>query len=153
MLSTRDAIKQRRSTRSFRRDPVADSILHALIDAARLAPSGCNAQPWRFRIVKEAGTKLKLSEAACAQSFISRAPVVLVCCADLEGYLKGSVSGIQDIGSTGAVEDRIVQIILERTYRYSEMTRQELEPRISFTRLSTLYFVRLISAWVRAGYV
>lgn len=132
MLSTKYAIEQRRSIRNFRADPVADTILHALLDAARLAPSGCNAQPWRFRIVKDDDTRLKLSEAAYAQSFIARAPVVLVCCADLNGYLERSVSGIQDIGRSGAVEDRIVRIILERTDNYRDMKRQELELRISF---------------------
>lgn len=35
-----------------------------LIEAARLAPSGCNAQPWRFKIVRDDETKQKLVQAA-----------------------------------------------------------------------------------------
>jgi len=51
MLTTSEAIKKRRSIRKYKPEPVADDILKSLLDASRLAPSGCNAQPRRFRIV------------------------------------------------------------------------------------------------------
>ena len=47
-----DAIRTRRSVRSFRPDPVAPDLLEALVEAARWAPSGLNNQPWRFHIVQ-----------------------------------------------------------------------------------------------------
>ncbi len=111
MLTTKEAIKNRRSIRKFKSDPVKEEDLMELIDAARLAPSGCNAQPWRFKIVRDDETKQKLADAAHKQKFIAKAPVVLVCCADIRGYLEGTVSGIQDLGKIGAVEDRIVEIL------------------------------------------
>ncbi len=136
MLTTKEAIEKRRSIRKFKTDPVPDEHLTALLNAARLAPSGCNAQPWRFKIIKDQETKLKLSQAAYDQSFIAEAPVVLVCCADIKGYLEGTVSGIQDIGKIGAVEDRIVKILLKRAeqmeLQMKFMNKDQLGLRIAF---------------------
>ncbi len=136
MLTTKEAIEKRQSIRKFKTDPVPDEHITALLNAARLAPSGCNAQPWRFKIIKDQETKLKLSQAAYDQSFIAEAPVVLVCCADIKGYLEGTVSGIQDIGKIGAVEDRIVKILLKRAeqmeLQMKFMNKDQLGLRIAF---------------------
>lgn len=132
MLTTKEAIEKRRSIRNFRPDPVPDNVINALLDAARLAPSGCNAQPWRFKVVKDAATKMKLAEAAHRQPFIAKAPVVLVCCADIRGYIEGTISSIQDLGRTGAVEERVVTLILDRTEKMKTLKTEELAPRIAF---------------------
>src|SRR5660397_144407 len=76
-LPTKDAIEKRRSIRKFKQDPVPDEHIMALIEAARLAPSASNTQPWRFKIVSDDETKAKLAEAAYRQSFVAQAPVVL----------------------------------------------------------------------------
>ncbi len=132
MLTVKEAIESRRSIRKFKPDPVPDEYIYALLDAARLAPSGSNAQPWRFKVVKDRETKLKLVQAAFDQSFIAEAPVVLICCADIKGYLDGTVSGLQDLGRIGAVEERIVKIILERTDKMQAVNVTELASRIAF---------------------
>ncbi|MGZ8898234.1 MAG: nitroreductase family protein, partial [Halobacteriota archaeon] len=56
-LPTKDAIEKRRSIRKFKQDPVPDEYIMALIEAARLAPSASNTQPWRFKIVSDDETK------------------------------------------------------------------------------------------------
>jgi nitroreductase len=132
MLTTKEAIEKRRSIRKFKPDPVPDEYINALLDAARLAPSGSNAQPWRFKVVKDRETKLKLAKAAYDQAFIAEAPVVLVCCADIKGYLDRTVSGIQDLGKIGAIEDRIVKIILRRAEKIKTMNIEQIGPRIAF---------------------
>jgi nitroreductase len=131
MLTVKDAIEQRRSIRRFKPDPVPEEHISALLDSARLAPSGCNAQPWRFKVVKDRETRLKLAGAAYGQSFIADAPVVMVCCADVKGYLDGTVSGTQDLGRIGAIEDRVVEIILKRTDRLRTMNVAELGPTLA----------------------
>jgi nitroreductase len=132
MLTTKEAIEQRRSIRKFKSEPVPDEYIDALLDAARLAPSGSNAQPWRFKIVKDSETKAKLVHAAYNQAFIAEAPVVFVCCANIGGYLDGVVSGLQDLGKVGAVEDRIVEIVLNRTGRMMKMNLDQFGQRIAF---------------------
>lgn len=130
-LSTKDAIEKRRSIRKFKSEPVPDEHIMALIDAARLAPSGSNAQPWRFKIVKDDETKAKLFEAAYHQAFIRQAPVVLVCCADIEGYLNGTVSGAQDLGRVGALEDRIVKILEDKAKTLRSEGMGQIGPKMA----------------------
>jgi nitroreductase len=132
MLTTKEAIEQRRSIRKFKPDPVSDEYINALLDGARLAPSGSNAQPWRFKVVRDKDTKEKLVKTAYDQAFIAEAPVVFVCCAEMGGYLDGVVSGLQDLGKIGAVEDRIVEIVLNRTGRMMKMNLDQFGQRITF---------------------
>ncbi len=132
MLTLIEAIEMRRSIRKYKPDPVPDDIVKSLLEAARLAPSGCNAQPWRFKIVKDSETKRKLAQAACDQPFIAEAPVVLVCCADIRGYLEGTVSGIEDLGRIGAVEGRIADIIVQKVEMMKTMPVEQIAPRIAF---------------------
>jgi len=48
-----DLVKRRVSCRSYRTDPVPKEMLNQLLEAARLAPSACNRQPWRFAVVTD----------------------------------------------------------------------------------------------------
>ena len=72
LLNTKEAIEKRRSIRKFKPESISDEIIMALLNSARLAPSGCNAQPWRFKIVKDAETKRKLQTIAYEQKFVSQ---------------------------------------------------------------------------------
>jgi len=78
-----DAIKGRRSVREFKPDPVDDKDLEKILDAGKSAPSAGNCQPWEFVVVKDGATKQKLVSAALGQSFIAKAPVVVVACANI----------------------------------------------------------------------
>jgi len=156
VLTIREVIEQRRSIRKFKHDDVPDEVLSELLDAARLAPSGSNAQPWRFKIVKERENKERLVKAAYDQSFIAEAPVVIVCCADIGGYLSGVSSGLQDLGRIGAVEDRIVNIVLERTDRMKTLSFDQFGQRIAFNVAIAIEHIvlraldfRLGTCWVR----
>jgi nitroreductase len=77
-----EAIKGRRSIRAFSSQDVSQDLVDKLVDAASLAPSAGNIQPWELIIVRKPETKQKLAEAALDQSFIEEAPVVIVVCAD-----------------------------------------------------------------------
>jgi nitroreductase len=151
MISVKEAIERRRSIRKFKPDPVADDLIEALLGAARLAPSGCNAQPWRFKVVKDEPTRKLLAEAAYGQSFIASAPVVMVCCADIEGYLDGTVSGTQDLGRIGAIEDRIVDIILKRSEGMKKMTVDELGPALALNVAIAVEHMVLMAAEMGLG--
>ncbi|MFC1770232.1 nitroreductase family protein, partial [Nitrospirota bacterium] len=95
-MNVKEAIESRRSVRRFSSAPVSDEVVQELLEAARLAPSGCNAQPWRFKIVRDRETKVKLAHAAHRQPFIARAPVVFVCCAEISTYIDATVNTMQD---------------------------------------------------------
>jgi nitroreductase len=131
-LPTKDAIEKRRSIRKFKRKPVPDEQIMALIEAARLAPSASNTQPWRFKIVSDDDTKAKLAEAAYHQSFVAQAPVVLVCCADLQGYFEGIKARSQEFGKEGALEETMLRVLRGRAEQLKTVNIQELAPGIAF---------------------
>jgi len=90
MLTVQEAIRQRRSIRSFTDKPVPDDIIRELLEAARLAPSASNRQPWRFIVVTDPKERARLRQICWDQAFIEQAPVVFVCCADLTAYAQPS---------------------------------------------------------------
>ncbi|MFM7396959.1 MAG: nitroreductase [Gammaproteobacteria bacterium] len=53
-MTVSDAVRGRRSIRDFLPDPVPESVLREIFDAARWAPSGSNVQPWRVIAVSGA---------------------------------------------------------------------------------------------------
>jgi len=57
-------IQDRRSVRSFTEEPVSEKDLDLIMEAARQAPSGENAQPWRFIIVKDEIMRKKMGAIA-----------------------------------------------------------------------------------------
>lgn len=90
MLTVTEAIKERRSIRKFKPDPVPPEAIKQILEAARLAPSGSNRQPWRFIVITDVEEKKKLSKICLDQAFVEEAPVVFVCCADLNAYAQAS---------------------------------------------------------------
>jgi len=48
-----ELLKKRQSVRNFDGKPVSREILDKCTEAARLSPSACNAQPWKFIIVDQ----------------------------------------------------------------------------------------------------
>jgi len=59
-----EAIRRRRSVRSFTGDPVPREDLEKIVDAGRLAASGHNRQPWDFIVVTDRGMIDRLKIAA-----------------------------------------------------------------------------------------
>lgn len=57
-------IQDRRSIRDYTEEPVAEGDIDLILEAARQAPSGENAQPWRFIIVRDAATRNQLGAIA-----------------------------------------------------------------------------------------
>ena len=131
-LATKEAIDNRRSIRKFKPDSITNEILMELLESARLAPSGCNSQPWRFKIVRDEATKKQLQEFSFDQKFVSEAPVVLVVCADVQGYLDGRVSGVQDLGEIGVFDDNICEILHKTTKAKSQLKIEDLQKSVAF---------------------
>ncbi|MEM2465478.1 MAG: nitroreductase family protein [Candidatus Bathyarchaeia archaeon] len=76
-----EAIQKRRSARAYEPAPVPGEILEKILEAARLAPSAGNIQPWHFIVVTDAEKRKRLAEAPFA-GFLKEAPVVIVGCGD-----------------------------------------------------------------------
>jgi len=57
-----ELVKNRRSVRKFKPDPVPDEYVDKIIEVARWAPSGFNTQPWDFVVVKRKELKDRIVE-------------------------------------------------------------------------------------------
>lgn len=79
-MDVMEAIKTRRSIRRYKPAPVPEDLLKTVLNAARLAPSANNSQPWRIIVVSDEDTKLRLVAGANGQKFLAQAPLVLVAC-------------------------------------------------------------------------
>ncbi|MFC1864624.1 nitroreductase family protein [Chloroflexota bacterium] len=89
MLTMMEAIQRRRSIRKFKPDPVPDELINQMLEAARLAPSGSNRQPWRFHIIKDPALKERISnEAAFGAKQVAEAPVLIACGSELLTFVK-----------------------------------------------------------------
>jgi len=90
MLTLMEAIRRRRSIRKFKPDPIPDEIINQILEAARLAPSASNRQPWRFQIVKSPILREKIySGAVLDNEYVRESPVIIVCGSELLSYVKG----------------------------------------------------------------
>jgi len=101
-----EIIAMRRSIRKFKPDPVPRPLILKLLEAARLAPSASNRQPWRFYIVADQESKEKLRRSgAVHQGFVLEAPLCIVCCADMKSYsTKDTKAAMQQLLEKGALD-------------------------------------------------
>jgi len=79
-MSVLEAIRGRRSVRRYSGESVPEDVLARVLEAARLAPSAKNLQPWKFIVVRDRATKIGLAKAAFEQYFMSEADIVVVAC-------------------------------------------------------------------------
>jgi len=108
-----DLIKHRKSVRDFLNRPVEREKIMMCLEAARLAPSESNSQPWRFIVVDDKQLKDKLCDVAFSgiywiSSFCKTAPVIVVVISEKSKFLArigGMFRGIKyyliDIGIAG----------------------------------------------------
>lgn len=95
-------LRGRRSIRRFLPAPVEPEKLRACLEAARIAPSAHNVQPWRFIVVDEPDLKERLTSAAFSgiyytSKFAAQAPIILVLLAKPAGGVVRLGSKIQGV--------------------------------------------------------
>jgi nitroreductase len=76
-----EVIEKRRSIRKFKQYDIPDDDLEKMLEAARLAPSAENSQPWRFIVVKDQKMKELLARPS-PQTFIADANAIVVVLGD-----------------------------------------------------------------------
>ena len=82
-----EAIRTRKSVRSFLDRDIEENKLQRILGAVRLAPSAKNKQEWRFVVVKDRQKREQLAMAAHDQAFVGEAPVVIACCAETDKHV------------------------------------------------------------------
>lgn len=109
-MSFLELVKKRRSTRKYSSRLVPRDAIDRCIEAARVAPSACNSQPWSFIVLDDEKLKNSVAEAGFSgvyslNSFAKKAPVLIVVVTErskyitkLAGYFRGMQYSLVDIG-------------------------------------------------------
>lgn len=103
-----EAITQRRATQGFKPDPIPDEVLHELLGLAMLAPSGFNLQPWKFIVLKEQESRERLMKVAMNQAKVAEAPVVVIACANPNGWRDDIAKVVEMAKESGQITDEAV---------------------------------------------
>lgn len=75
-----ELIQKRQSDRKYKDEPVRREDIVKCLEAARLAPSACNSQPWKFVVVEDKAVLKEMSEAAIGlgmNKFTAGVPVMV----------------------------------------------------------------------------
>ena len=78
-MDFQELIRVRYSCRAYRSDPVAEDQLMQVLEAARLAPTADNRQPFRLVVIRTAGREQELQRVYGKDWFV-QAPLVIAAC-------------------------------------------------------------------------
>jgi len=93
-----ESIYKRRSIREYTKEPVATDTLREIVKAGSWAPSGLNNQPWRFALITEQSTRLRLAEQTRYSHIIKAAPALIAVFLDLS-VMYNEVKDHQAVGA------------------------------------------------------
>lgn len=85
-----DLISTRYSVRAYHPDPVEDSKLQAILEAARLAPTAANRQPFQLVVIHTAGREEELRKVYHRPWFVQAPLVIAVCAVSSQAWVRES---------------------------------------------------------------
>jgi nitroreductase len=83
-----DLIKRRYSVRAYKPDPVDDAMLAKVLEAARLAPTAANLQPFQFIVAHVKGREAELARVYHRRWFIQAPLVICACGLPAKGWVR-----------------------------------------------------------------
>lgn len=107
------AILSRRSIREYESRDIEEDKLDRVLDAGRLSPSAGNRQERRFVVIRDAGTRKALAEAANDQVFVAQAPIVIAACSVESEYVMSCGQLAYPIDTAIAVDHMTLQAVEE----------------------------------------
>lgn len=103
-----EVVASRYSVRAYRNDPIPESVLTHVLEAARLAPTACNRQPFQLIVAHTAGREQELLRIYPKPWFV-QAPLVLGACAlPAQGWVRRDGKRYADIDTTIAMDHLIL---------------------------------------------
>jgi len=89
-----DAIRQRRSTKSYAERPVEEETLRRIFELVRESPSSFNLQHTRFVLVRDPERRARLMDACWGQKHVGAAPIDVIVCAKLNAHEEAARSQV-----------------------------------------------------------
>ncbi|WP_029904726.1 nitroreductase family protein [Prevotella sp. 10(H)] len=100
-MKLKELIESRYSVRAYLPRPVEEEKINYILECARMAPSACNLQPWRFYVVRSQDVMKKIQESYNREWF-KTAPTHIVVCKDSTVSWKRTTSDNKDFGDVDA---------------------------------------------------
>lgn len=121
-MEVKEAIQKRRSIRHFKEKKVKKEDVDLILEAARLAPSGTNLQPWRFIVIESDEMRNKLQD--CTLNFVAQAPTIIACAVDYNS-VEEMPQRIKELAETGAFKGTALEKDDDSDYSGREMDEEE----------------------------
>lgn len=108
-----EMILSRRSVREYTDEPVSDSDLKAMLDAAMAAPSAMHTDPWHFIVLRNRAALDLLADGLPYGKMLKHAPLGIIVCGDMDKAHRGELSYLlQDCSA--AIENLLLGAHLQK---------------------------------------
>lgn len=129
-----EALRNRRSIREFSDERISGKDIETCLEAARLAPSATNCQPWRFLVARDPEVRAALAEAGFNQPCLKQAPVITVLLGD-RGVYKKRLRRAKELADVGALNKETLATL---ETKYQEKPERSREADDAFIRINCM---------------
>ncbi len=103
-----DLIQKRYSVRNYQSKPVVEEKLNKVLEAARLAPTAHNFQPFKLIVIKTSGNEENLKRIYDRKFFV-QAPIIICACTLIEdGWIRDDGKNYAEVDTTIAMDHLIL---------------------------------------------
>ena len=100
--------KKRYSVRAYKSDPVEDDKLQEVLEAAQLAPTACNLQPFQLIVIHTKGKEAELKRIYSPSWFVQAPLVICACSIPFESWRRRDGKNYCDVDVTIAMDHLIL---------------------------------------------
>jgi nitroreductase len=101
-------VRARYSVRAYKPDPVDDDTLRQILEAARLAPTAANRQPFRILVVHTEGRREELGRIYRRRWFVEAPIIICACGVPAENWVRMDGKNYNDVDVTIAMDHLIL---------------------------------------------
>ena len=103
-----ELIKKRYSVRAYKPNPVEDEVLNQVLEAARLAPTAANRQPFQLIVIHTAGREAELKRIYPRDWFVEAPLVICICGIPAQGWTRRDGKNYTDVDVAIAMDHLIL---------------------------------------------
>jgi nitroreductase len=103
-----ELIRSRYSVRDYKPDAVEEEKVEQVLEAARLAPTAANRQPFRLIVIRMAGREAELRRIYSREWFVKAPLVVCICGVPAEGWVRMDGKAYTDVDVSIAMDHLIL---------------------------------------------
>jgi len=98
-----ELIRRRYSVRAYQSKPVEEEKLHKVLEAAILAPTAANRQPFRLIVIQTAGRETELKRVYLREWFVQAPLVICACAVTAEAWSRRDGKNYAEVDTTIAM--------------------------------------------------